>query len=115
MPAFTNQLAEFFFPLKHLGREGPLADARCVSPHDAEYARDVSRREPCADTRTAHGGARRGDEWIRAVIDIEERCLCAFQQNRAARGCCLIQEMRSVGDEWRKTLNEKRRLHDDRV
>ena len=76
-------------PVAHLagqlGRQRPLADARRVGLDDAQDAADRPRAdaEPGADA--ADRRVRRGDVGIGAVIDVEQRALRAFEQDRLAR------------------------------
>src|SRR5262245_21578256 len=107
MTALTNQLAEFFFALEHFRRKRTFADARRVRAHDAEHTGDVFRRETGAHTSAAHSCARRSDERVRPMIDVEQSCLRAFQQNCAPRRGCLIQKMARVSNKRRETFNKK--------
>ncbi len=61
-------------------------------------------RQTSADDRAAGDRVRRSDKGISAVIDIEQRCLRAFKQNRASFGCGDVQEVSRVGDEWRRVV-----------
>ena len=49
------------------------------------------------------------------MIDIEQRRLRTFKQDRFAARSSLIKEMTRVGNERRETLDQECSLHDDRV
>ena len=48
------------------------------------------------------------------MIDIQQRCLCAFQQNGTAARSRHVEKVRCVADERRQTLNDRGSLFDDR-
>jgi hypothetical protein len=64
---------------------GPGADARRVRLHDAEHVVEGARARAGAGRRVAGGRVRRGDERIRAVVDVEQRALRALEQDVLAR------------------------------
>jgi hypothetical protein len=47
------------------------------------------------------------------VIDIEQSCLCAFEQNRPTRGGGLVQKMTGVGNEGRQAFKYGRGFSND--
>src|SRR6185369_14209762 len=79
--AFSDQIRHVFFGIDHLGRKWPLADTRCVSPNDAENARNVMRRDPRTDRSPAGCRVRRGNVGIGSVVDIEKRRLSTFEKD----------------------------------
>src|SRR5262249_24178138 len=96
-----------------LGREGPAADPRGVRLRDADDAADHARREPGAGGRTAGHTARRGDERIDPVVDVEQRTLRPLEEYaRAARDRGAHLDA-GVGDEWRQLLAVAAVLRED--
>ena len=81
--ALADRVAELVLDL---GRERPGADAGHVRLRDAPDLVDVLRPDAGADARGARDRVRRGDERIRAVVDVEQRALRALEQDRLA-GC----------------------------
>src|SRR5438067_13133590 len=49
------------------------------------------------------------------MIDIEQRRLRTFKQDRFAARSSLIKEMTRVGNKWRETLDQERSLHNHRI
>ena len=94
--------------LRVLGRERPFADARGVGLHHADDAIHAMRRHARAGAGAAGGGVRRGDERIRAVIDVEERALRAFEEDLLPGLQRLVQIDDGVGDERRELLGRRR-------
>src|SRR5262249_61082201 len=73
-----------------LGREGAFAHPRGVGFADAEHVAD--RRRPQSRAGRGLGGNRvgGGHERIRAVVDIEQRALRAFEQDALALAALLV-------------------------
>ena len=85
----TELVAELAQPgLQRLGElrwQRAVSHARGVRLHDADASVERARRDPDAD-RGARGRRRaRRDERIRAVVDVEQRALRAFEQDRGFR------------------------------
>ena len=82
--AHAQMLADF---VVELGRERTAADARRVRLHDAEHVVEAARPDAGARASLPRHAVGRRDERIRAVIDVEQRALRAFEQHAlAARG-----------------------------
>ena len=79
-----------------LGRQRPLADARRVGLGDAQHAADRLRRHAEAGAHAADRRVRRRDVGIGAVVDVEQRALRAFEQNRLAVAHGLAEHQRDV-------------------
>ncbi len=71
------------------------------------------RRQTCTDQSSANHRARRSNERIGAVIDIEQSSLRALQQNRFAPSRCLVKVMTSIAKERRQALDHRGRLLKD--
>ena len=67
-----------------LGRERPLADAGHVRLRDADDRVDPRRADSDPDGSAAGDGGRRGDERIRAVVDVEQRPVRPLEQDALA-------------------------------
>src|SRR6516165_1999046 len=67
-----------------LGRERPSADTRGIGLADTEYIADCGRTKARAGGRLGRHRIGRGHEGISAVVDIEQRPLCALEQNAPA-------------------------------
>ena len=87
-----------------LARERPLADARDVRLRDTEHLVDPIRADPEAHGRAGRDRARRGDERIRAVIEVEQRALRALEEDALAVAQRPVDEERRVGDVRREPL-----------
>ena len=81
-----------------LGRERPRAHARAVGLDHSPDLVDVLRPDAGADARRARHRVRRGDERIRAVVDVEQRALGALEHDRLAGVEPLVHEPHRVGD-----------------
>ena len=64
------------------------------------------RRQTGANDRASRDSSRRSNKRISAMIDIEQRSLRAFEQDRSSLSGGDIQIMRGVGDEWRETFRQ---------
>src|SRR4051812_18094889 len=82
-----------------LGRERARADARRVRLRDAPHLVDVAWTDAGADARRTRDRVRRGHERIRAVVDVEQRALRAFEHDDAAVVERAVRERRRVRDE----------------
>jgi hypothetical protein len=90
-----------------LGREGALADAGDVGLRNADDAVDAGRADSDARRRGAGDRVRGGDERIRAVVEVEQGSLGAFQQHALSCPERSIDEqrgIRDVGSEPRRVL-----------
>ena len=79
-----------------LGRERALADAGHVGLRDAEDLVDAVRADAEADRRPGRDRARRGDERVRAVVEVEQRSLGALEEHVVAVAERAIDEERRV-------------------
>ncbi len=64
-----------------LGRKRPGADAGDVRLRDPDDILDRCRADTRADQRSTGGRIGRGDEWIGAMVDVEQRPLGPFEEN----------------------------------
>ena len=92
-----------------LGREGPLPDASDVRLRHADHAVDTRRADPCAGRGGAGGRARRGDERVGAVVEVEERPLGALEEHAATVAEGAVDEERRIRDVRAEARGE--RLH----
>src|SRR2546430_741539 len=82
---FASELAQaLLVGAFYLGRERPLADARHICLGNADHLVDPGRADADARRRAARDRARGGDEWIRPVVEIEQRCVRALEQDGLA-------------------------------
>ena len=81
-----------------LGRERAFADAGHVGLRDTEDLVDAVRPDAEADRRPGGDRARRGDERVRAVVEVEQRSLRPLEQHVVAVAERAIDEQRGVGD-----------------
>jgi hypothetical protein len=81
-----------------LGGEGPFADPRDVRLRDPDHGSDPRRADPDARGSAAGNRAGGGHEGIRAVIQVEERPVCSFEQDPLALTECSVDEQGRVGD-----------------
>ena len=79
-----------------LRREGAFADAGDVRLRDAHHAVDLVRTDADACCSVCGDGARRGDERIRAVVDVEERALAALEEHGLSFLQCPVDEQRCI-------------------
>ena len=78
---------------------GPCADAGHVGLRDADDRVDPRRADPDADVAASAGDrARRGDERVGAVVEVEQRPLRALEQHLLALAQRAVDEQRGVGD-----------------
>ena len=84
--------------VEELGRERPAADPRRVGLGDAEDA--VDRPGPDAEPGAGPAGrrARRGDEGIGAVVEVEQGALGAFEEDALAGLHPLVEQLRDVAE-----------------
>jgi hypothetical protein len=106
-------LAYLVLALDHLGRERAFADARRVGADYAEDAAYALRREPEPGGDAARGRARRCDERVRAVVNVEQRGLRALDEDAAALAHGGVEVCGGVCDEGLKALDERRYLVED--
>jgi hypothetical protein len=85
--------------LLHLARKRPGADARDVGLRHADNGVDPRGADADPGRGRAGYGVRRGDEGIRAVVEVEQRALGSLEQDALARGEGLVDEERGVRDE----------------
>ena len=64
--------------VEELRREGATSHTRRIRLGDPDDAREVARTDAAADTCSTRCRIRRGDERIRAVVEVEERGLRTF-------------------------------------
>ncbi len=81
-----------------LGGERAAADAGRIGLHDADDAIDVAGRHAGAAGNADAGAVAAGDERIRAVIDVEQRALGAFEQQSLAGFCGREQQLGRVAN-----------------
>ena len=94
--------------LEQLGRERPAADARRVRLHDADDALDRARPDAGAGAHAARDRVARRDERIRAVVEVEERRLRAFEQHPLLRVERFVHEVHGVVDHRREARHHAR-------
>ena len=98
-----------------LGRQRSFADARRVRLDHAEHASDRARRNAEAGADAADRRVRRGDVRIGAVIDVEQRALRAFEQDRLAVAHRLRQQQRDVAHHRPHPLAVRQQLRQHRL
>ena len=79
-------------------RERPLADARHVRLGDADHRVDPRRADADAGRRAPGHGRRRGDERVRAVVEVEQRSVRALEEHALAVAQRAVDEERGVRD-----------------
>ena len=99
--AFGEPLADV---VGELGGEGTGADARRVSLHDAEHVVDHARADAGPGAGGTGDAVRARHVRVRAVIDVEQRALRAFEQQRLAARACTLDRGRHVPDHRRDRL-----------
>ena len=77
---------------------GPAPDAGDVGLRDADHLVDPRRPDPDARRGGARDRVRRGDERIRAVVEVEQRPLRAFEEDPLALAERRVDEERRVRD-----------------
>ena len=80
-----------------LGRQRAFAHARRVSLHHAHYAVHTMRRHTRTRAGPTRRGVRGGHERIRAVVNVQERALGAFEQDVGLLADRVMQEHHGVG------------------
>ena len=103
LAAGAQQLGRVAFDL---GREGALADARDVGLGDPDDGVDAGRPDAGAGNRAAGCRGRARNEWVRPVVDIEQRALGAFEHHVFARVDGPVQQHRGIGDEGGDLVGE---------
>ena len=98
-----------------LARERALADARDVRLRDADDLVDPVRPDAEAHGRAGGDGARRGDERVRAVVEIEKRSLRTLEEDALAGAQRPIDEQRRVRDVGAEPLREREMRAEDLV
>src|ERR1700722_17989398 len=83
----------------NLSWERSLADTRDISLGDADDRADARGADASPSDCTAGRRAGAGDERIRAVVDIEQRALRAFEHHILAVVECVVEKVRGIGDE----------------
>ena len=112
--AVDEQIADLV-ALGQLGRERARADARRVRLHHADDALDVARADAGAGADRAGHRVARGDERIRAVVEVEEHRLRALEQHPLAGVERLVHEVHGVVDQRREPRREVEVLLRERV
>ena len=101
MTGDSNPLADC---VGEFGDEWARANTCGVRLHDAHHFINLQR----SDTTTSGGAAsdwmRRGDKWIRAVVEIEHRPLGALEEEVLLAGIGTLDQVVCVGDVWSKAL-----------
>ena len=93
-----------------LGGKRAGAHARRVRLDDAEHVVEKLRPDAGARSGGAREAIRRRDVRIRAVVDVEQRTLRAFEQQRLAARARFLQQRRDVGDHRLQLGGERQRL-----
>ena len=75
-----------------LGGKRSLADARRIGLANAEHISDRAGPEPRSGRRLRRHRIRGGDEWIGAVVDVEQRALRALEQDALALAALLVEQ-----------------------
>ena len=101
--------------VEQLGRERARADARRVRLHDPDHPVEAGGRDARAGGRTATGGVRRGDERVRAVVDIQHGRLAALEEHGLAGVESLVQDQSGVGDHRSQPVRVAQQVVDDFV
>ena len=95
MPALSQPAAHL---AGELGRKRSFADTGCIGLGDAEHAADGPRPDAESGADATDRRVRRSDVGIRAVIDVEQRSLCAFEENRSPLPHRVVEHQRDVAD-----------------
>src|SRR5512145_117043 len=96
--------------VRELGRERPAADARRIRLCNADHIVQVVRADARAGRRGAGDAVRRGDERVRAVVDVEERALRAFEEQVLSGAVRMVEGTWHVGDQRREARGERKGL-----
>src|SRR6185436_6500196 len=110
---FADQLPHLRFAFHHLGGEGTFADAGCVSAHNTQHSGQTIRRESGAHNRATSYRAGGRNEWIGTMIDVKQRSLRSFQQNRSALSSGHIQVMSRITDEGAEAFGKSGHFPED--
>ena len=84
--------------VEQLGGERTRADSRDVRLRDTDDALDVARADTGAGARAAGHRVGRGDERVRAVVEIEEGRLRTLEQDVLAGLKCVVHDRNGVAD-----------------
>src|SRR5690606_38821860 len=79
-----------------LGRKRSAADAGAVGLADADYGMDPARRHPGAGAHADTAAVAAGNEWIGAVIDVQQCPLSPFEQQVSPLFAGIEQEIGGV-------------------
>src|SRR5690606_33691944 len=92
------------------GRERPAAHARSVGLADAEHVVDRVRAHAGAGERAADGGVARRHVRVGAVVDVEQRSLCALVEHLLALLAQVVEDAGDVGLHRFDVFAERQRL-----
>src|SRR5699024_10084238 len=92
--------------VEQLGRERTSADAGGVSLGNTQHVVQVARPHAGAGGGAAGGGVGRGDIRIGAVVDVQQRALCALEQQALALLLQLVQDHADVDDQRLEDLGD---------
>ena len=107
---FTHTLLIGAFDLR---RERPFPDPSHISLRDTDHAVDPVRADADARRRVCRDRVRGRDEWIRAVVEVEQGPLCALEQDLAPFVQRLVHEERRVRHIRPNSLRERLELPRD--
>jgi len=96
-----------------LAGERALADARDVRLRDADDLVDPLGADAEAHRRTGCDGARRRDERVGAVVEVEQCPLRTLEENPPSFAKRSVDEQRRVGDVGSEPLRVRKRQRDD--
>src|SRR5207244_6192762 len=96
-----------------LRRERPFPDPGHVSLRDTDHAVDPVRADADACRRVCRDRVRRRDEWIRAVVEVEQCPLCALEQDIAPFAQRLVHQERRLRPIRPNSLRERLELPRD--
>ena len=98
-PVLVSDIDEVVADLvEQLGRERTGTDSRDVRLRNADDAFDVARADTGAGARAAGHRVGRGDERVRAVVEIEEGRLRPFEEDVLAGLECVVHDRNGVAD-----------------
>ena len=103
-PDLADAVAGFIIELR---RHRPAADAGLVRLDDADDIRDVVPRDTRAGVHTQRRAVAGGDVRVRAVVDVQQCRVGAFEEDALAAIDLFVQQRRGVGQVRHELLGER--------